>query len=560
MHGSLILVIATALVKVIGAIYRIPLANLLGETGMGYYSTAYDLYLPMYSLAMAGLPVAISRIIAEHVAAGRYRDVNTTLRIAKRAFLVSGGVGFALMCGLAYPFVLYAKNHGALFAVFCIAPCLLICCIMSAYRGYYEGLKNMRPTAVSQVIEALGKLLLGYGIAWAIIKIRGDLSTTTLSLAAGGALLGITIGTAFAAGYLIIKYRREGSPFTAQQFEESPLSATGRQTLRNLVVIAIPIVLGSFVTYITSLIDVVMVQRQLTKAIEASPETFRQMYADFIAYKESIAAESNTVFTLADLPNALYGCHRGYAYSIYNLVPVITSVLGVSAIPILASAWTKNDKPQVKTNMETVVRITSLISMPAGIGIFAISGPILNLLYSSPYAVAIATPNLRILGIAAAFAGLTIPMTSMLQAIGKQKIPVRNIAIGAVIKILINFMLVGMPQINIKGVPVGTACCYVYICVANFIAILRYSRVKLNLFSIILKPFIAAFFCGIAAFAVSYLLGDSKIVTLAAIAAAGIVYVIAVALLKAIEREDILTLPKGEKIAAILSKLRIIRS
>ena len=158
MYGSLVLMIATMLVKVIGAIYRIPLANLLGEDGMGYYSTAYDLYLPMYSLAMAGLPVAISRIIAEHIAAGRYRDVAMTLKVAKRSFWVTGGVGFVLMCGLAYPFVDYTGNYGALKAVFCIAPCLLICCIMSAYRGYYEGLKNMTPTAISQVIEAIDGL------------------------------------------------------------------------------------------------------------------------------------------------------------------------------------------------------------------------------------------------------------------------------------------------------------------------------------------------------------------------------------------------------------------
>ena len=163
LHGSLILFIATALVKLIGAIYRIPLANLLGPTGMGFYSTAYDLYVPMYSIAMAGLPIAISRIVAEHVAAGRYKDVGKTLRVAKLAFVITGGTGFVLMIAAAFlltgPMKIF--NAGSLPGILCIAPCLIFCCVMSAYRGYYEGLRNMTPTAVSEVLEALGKLVFG---------------------------------------------------------------------------------------------------------------------------------------------------------------------------------------------------------------------------------------------------------------------------------------------------------------------------------------------------------------------------------------------------------------
>ncbi len=555
MHASLILIIATALVKVIGAVYRIPLANLLGETGMGFYSTAYDLYLPMYSLAMAGLPVAISRIISEHIAAGRYNDVAVTLNVARRTFWVTGSAGFLIMCLLSVPFVNYVGNTGALAAIFCIAPCLLICCIMSAYRGYYEGLRNMMPTAISQVLEALGKLVLGYGIAFAIIKIRGDESAQTLSLAAAGALLGITLGTIVATAYLVFKYKKDAHIFTAEELKSAPEAASGRDTLRSLIAIAVPIVLGSLATYVTSLVDVVMVQRQIAKAVADSPEVFGEMYKDFIAFKQSQSGD----FSLTDLPNALYGAHRGYAYSIYNLVPVITSVLGVSAIPVLATAWTKKDRVQTKANVETIFRTTALVALPAGLGIFALSGPILSLLYSeNEFAVAIATPNLRVLGIAAIFAGLTIPMTSMLQAIGKQNIPVRNIAIGAVIKVVVNFLLVSVPEINIKGVPYGTACCYIFIFIANYIAIRKYSGVKINVVSVLIKPTVAASICAASAFAVCFFGGSSKLITLVAVAAAVVAYVVAIALLRAVCREDILSLPKGEKIAGILEKLKII--
>ena len=175
LHGSLILVVATALVKIIGAIYRIPLANILDTAGMGFYSTAYDLYVPMYSIAMAGLPVAISRIVAEHTASGKYKDAKKTLKMAQLAFLVTGSTGFILMLVLAFVLTgpLGVFNIGSLPGILAIAPCLVFCCIMSAYRGYYEGLRNMTPTAISSVIEALGKLVFGFSLAYVILTKDG---------------------------------------------------------------------------------------------------------------------------------------------------------------------------------------------------------------------------------------------------------------------------------------------------------------------------------------------------------------------------------------------------
>ena len=559
LHGSAILVIAMALVKVIGAIYKIPLGELLDTAGMGYYSTAYDLYIPMYSIAMAGLPIAISRIVAEHMANGRYNDVKRTLKIAQLAFVVTGGTGVILMVLLAFlltgnPFNVF--HPGALPGIIAIAPCLLFCCIMSAYRGYYEGLRNMTPTAVSQVLEALGKLIFGYGIAFAVLKLTDD-----YSYAAAGAMLGITLGTVASTGYLVVKYRKEkNTTFTSVELSSAPAAKTSSQTLKSLVMIAIPIVLGSLVNNVTSLIDVAMVQRQLANAIEKAPDFFQTQYASLIASEVAKNSEFNW---MADLPNSLYGCHRGFAFSIYNLVPQITSVLGVSAIPILATAWTNNDKDEIKTGINTMIRTTALIAVPAGCGMFALSERILGLLYSNPEVVTIAGPNLRILGICAVFAGLNAPLVNMLQAINKQTVPLRNIAIGAVLKIVINFILVGTPEINILGVPIGTTVCYVYIFVSNFICFVKYSGVIPDIFSTIIKPLISGVLCAVAAFSVNlgleYFGISQSLSTVVAILAAVIVYVICLALLKTLVREDILTLPKGEKIAKLLEKLKLMR-
>lgn len=558
LHGSLILVVSTALVKIIGAIYRIPLANILDTAGMGFYSTAYDLYVPMYSIAMAGLPVAISRIVAEHTASGRYKDAKKTLKMAQAAFLVTGSTGFILMLILAFLLTgpMGVFNIGALPGILAIAPCLIFCCIMSAYRGYYEGLRNMTPTAISSVIEALGKLVFGFSLAYIILS-----KTGSYSYAAAGALLGITVGTAVSSLYLVIKYKLTDKNYvTAEMYQASPDAKSGRETLKCIVLIAIPIVLGSLVNNVTSLIDVAMVQSQLAKAIEKAPEYFKATYETLIAAETAKNAEFDWI---KDLPNSLYGCHRGYAFSIYNLVPVLTSVLGVSAIPVLAAAWAKKDLTEVKSNVQTMLRTTALIALPAGFGIAAVAEGILSLLYSNPEAIAIAAPNLRILGICAVFAGLNAPIINMLQAIGKQTVPLKNIAVGAVLKIVINFILVGTPEINILGVPIGTAACYAYICISNIICFIKYSGVKPDYLSVFVKPFVAAAACAITAFAASKLLymviNKESLVTIISIALAGVVYLVMLGVLKAIERDDVISLPKGKKIVKVLEKLGIIR-
>lgn len=560
LHGSIILFIATALVKIIGAVYKIPLYNILDNTGVGYYTTVYDLYTPMYTIAMAGLPIAISRIVAECVSLERYRDAKRTFKIAKRAMLITGVFGFVLMCLLAWPYAVYKGTTNLIPCVLMIAPCLLFCCVMSAYRGYYEGLRNMTPTAVSEVLEALGKLVFGLILAVLLGKIFG-----TQTAAVCGALFGITLGTAVSAGYLVYRYKHSRfGDFTEEQWKLSPKAKSGEQTLKIIVAMALPIVLGSLVTQVTTLIDNLMITARLETAIARDPFHINTMYQEIIADEYRIYQSEGKLFSVAkDLPIILYGSHRGLAFSVYNLVPVLTSVLGVSAIPALTTAWTKRNKTELKSSMETVLRTTSVISMPAAFGLMALGREIVLLLYSTkPLSAAIAGKNLCILGACALFAGLTAPTTSMLQAIGKQKIPLINIAVGAVFKIVINYYLVAMPKVNIVGVPIGTTVCYAYICVMNIVALIRYSGVKPALLDCIGKPFAAGAVCGGFAFSTAFLcrfLGFGNfLTTVISILIAAVIYLVMVVLLKIIQKNDIISLPNGEKFAKTLAKLHII--
>ncbi len=555
-YGAIILLCSTMLVKVIGAIFKIPLGDekLLGDLGFGYFSSAYDLFLPIYTLAMAGLPIAISRVVAEKMAQGRYNDVKKALKVTSRIFIVTGLTAAVIMLLLIKPFVSLTDATGkTVYSIYAIVPSLLFCCIMSTYRGYYEGLRNMYPTALSDIIEALGKLILGLGFAYLILKF-----TNNVAYAAAGAMLGITVGGAASATFLYLRYKIKGDGITAQELEEAPVAETGKSIAKTLIVIAIPIVLTSLANSVTSLVDVTMVKWQLNRLVESSADVIRNMYETSIADYDVLQIEKGLpVLANAEIPTFLYGI-RGKAFTLYNLIPTITSVLGVSALPVLASSWTKKDKQQIKRNIESPIKFTALISMPAGFGFLFLGKEIMALVYNTTASYEIGGTMLRIYGLAAMFAGLAIPMTSMLQSIGKEGISLRNVAIGAVLKVIVNFIFVGIPSINIQGAAIGTFVSYLFIFVANLLSLIKYTGVKPNIYKTILKPFIAALACGLSTLILN-LSSMGKIGTVLEIAVAAVVYFAALVILNTFEPDDVLSLPKGEKLLKLFTKLKIIR-
>ncbi len=555
-YGAIILLCSTVLVKIIGAIFKIPLGDekLLGDLGFGYFSSAYDLFTPIYSLAMAGLPIAISRVVAEQMAKGRYNDARKALKVTSRIFIITGITAAIIMLLLIKPFVNLTDSTGkTVYSIYAIVPSLFFCCVMSTYRGYFEGMRNMYPTAISDVIEALGKLILGLGFAYITIKL-----TNNVAFAAAGAMLGITIGGAASASFLALRYKIKGDGITTQELSEAPTAESGKKIAKVLIIIAIPIVLTSLANNVTSLVDVTMVKWQLNRLVGSSVDTIRNMYQTSIADYDLSQLEKNlSILANTEIPTFLYGI-RGKAFTLYNLIPTITSVLGVSALPVLASAWTKGDKQLIKRNIESPIKFTALISMPAGFGFLFMGREIMGLIYNTTASHEIGGTMLRIYGLAAMFAGLAIPMTSMLQSIGKEKISLRNVAMGAVLKVVVNVIFVGIPTINIQGAALGTFASYLFIFVANLLSLIKYTGVKPNLWKTVLKPFISAFACGLSTVVLN-LSSLGKLGTVFEIAVAAVVYVVVLVLLNTFEPEDVLTLPKGEKILNLFTKLKIIR-
>ena len=571
--GAIVLVVATALVKVIGAIYKIPLTSIIGSLGRGYFASAYNIYTPIYAISMAGLPVAVSTIVSKNVALGKYRDVKQVLKVTFPLFLLLGLVGTGAMFIAAKPYVDSVGSPLALYSVLAIAPSILFCCVMSTYRGYYEGLSNMYPTAISQVIESLGKLIFGLTLskfvinyAFKQIEATGEVFGTVIkqesdtaivyAMAAAAAIVGVTLGTVFACIYTILRHKIKKDGITQEKLVNSPLASTKKSTMKEIIAIAVPTAISSLVLNITNFIDTWMIQNRLESVVMKHFDEIISIYGDSIS-AANVAKENIHTF--------LYGAYDT-TMDFKNLVPTIMMTLGVSAIPIISGAMAKKDHKLVSETVNTVFRMTMLIALPAGAGFMALSEPILTLLYkgtANEPGISVAAPVMALYGLMMAILTLSAPLTNILQAIGRADVPAKSLALGCGIKIGLNYLLIGIPSINVNGAVFGTAAFYLFCIIYNYAVLKKETGVKIDLKTVIIKPLVASVLCGVSAYGVYTVVSKvagfgNTLACLAGIAVAVLVYGISVLLMKTLVKNDILMLPKGEKIAKILEKYRLI--
>ena len=551
-RGAFLLLCSAVIVKLIGALFKNPLSSryCLGDLGFGYFSFAYDLFTPFYALAMAGLPVAVSKTVAEYSAQGRFNDVRETLKVSRRVYFAAGLICFLCLSLLIYPFSRLTDSTGAgVYSLAAMAPSVVFCCLMSAYRGYYQGLNNMLPTAVSELLEALCKLILGFGFGFLTVKVTGN-----VAFGAAAAIFGITVGTAVSTLYLKLYYRFKGDGVSSKLLLSSPKADSHKAAAKALILIAVPVALASLAGNIALIIDAFTVRWQLSSLDENGFNIIREIYALSIAeYNKTARAP----ITNGELSALLYGI-RGKAYTLFNLVPTLTAVIGVSTVPVIAGFSAEKDYKALNRNLNSALKLTALISFPAGIGLIAASDRIMELLYDSVASVEIGSPLLTIFGIAAVFAGFSIPLTGILQAVGRQKRALINIAVGAAVKLTVGLLTVSVPEINVKGSALSTLSCYAVIFVLHIAALLKDKDISVNIKSVFLKPLISAAFCGVSARLV-FNIGTSFSATVLAIFSAAMAYVISLILANTFEESDFYSLPKSEKITEFCKKHRIIR-
>ena len=518
--GAAVLAMATAIVKLLGAFYKIPLNLLIGDEGFGYFNTAYDIYSVLLMISTTGLPVAMSRMISEAKTLGQTRQIRQIYRTSLLVFLTIGVVGFVGMAGLCKQLAALMSQEQSWFAILCLSPAVLFICLIAAERGFFQGQSNMVPTSVSQIFEAVCKLVLGLGAAYALKELTND-----MSYAAGGAILGVTIGTVVSTLYLTHKRKR-----AAAEMEEECLDPTvysTKHTAKTLLSIAIPITLGAAGLQIITTIDTAVYMARLKGAAG-----------------------------MADTADGLKGIYN-FAQTIFNLPCAFITPLTISVIPAVTEQLTLRRHRSANMVSESATRVMSLIAMPCSIGLAVLAEPIMALLGRyTEQRLETATLLMSILAFCVFFNSFVLVMNAILQAHGFVYIPVVFMIVGGIIKVIVNFILVGNPKINIVGAPIGTLICYVVITCLGLFAIRRVLRHPPRLVQNLLKPAVASILMGVVAFGVNRLCLalDLPLVlrTAASIGLAAIFYVFLVLVLKIITRDDCRLLPKGDKIAKLL--------
>ena len=523
MKGALILMMANILVKVIGAVFKIPLTYVLDKEGMGLFSSSYNMYAWMFVVATAGFPVAISRMVSESKAKGNHTEVKKILRGSLILMSIIGIVGTLILYFGAKPFSDIMQNPEAAPGIEAVAPAIFFVAIMSVFRGYFQGNQDMMPTAASEVIEAIGKLVVGYSLAVVFLP-KG------LPLASAGAVSGVTVGAFLGALLLVILYfakkKKVGSEPVYTDF------STPRSTKRivvDLAKIAIPITIGASVFSLTSVIDMIMIMRRL------------QMSAMF-SY---------------DQAKILWGSYSGYATPLFNMPPTVITAISISIVPAIAAAVTKGDRVFAQKTAKTAVKITTLFALPCAVGMSVLAGPILMLVYHDSFA----ESSLTILSLAIVFVSLVMVTNAMLQAVGRENIPVRNMIVGGIIKIVVNYTLVGMPEININGAPIGSNLCYITILFMNIYSIKKEIGVKFGIVQTVVKPVLSVAVMALVALFVysgTAFLGNT-LATVLSIGFAGVSYLIMLFVLGAISKDDMEMIPRSEKLVPLMEKFKLIR-
>lgn len=523
--GAAILAAAGLITKIIGAIYRIPLGRIVGSEVMGYSQTGYEVYVWALTISAYAIPIAISKLISEKVEIGRKEEAH---RIFKVALLFTASLGLILSLLLfKYADVLanLFRNPGAYLAIVCIAPSIFIFSITGTLRGYFQGMQNMIPSAVSQITEQSGRVIFGFILAIMLIP-YGSQQT------AGGANAGTAIGGVISIITLLYFYKKNkdifrGSNNTLRRERESTFSI-----LKKILIISIPITIGGSIMPIMNLLDTFIVMDRLLAA----------------GYSRETAV-------------SMYGQLKAMAGSFVNLPQVLTISLAASLVPAIAESMAKKDHESVAKKTELSIRISLIVGLPAAMGLFILADPIMTMMYPG---------ESKTLGIAMAylapaiiFLTLVQTLTAVLQGMGKERIPVVNLFIGAIVKVIVSYTLTSIPYINVRGAAIGTVAGYSVAAILNMIYIIKYQGHALTYVKAFFKPAIATLAMMIVAYVVYntsiIILSSNSLATLLSITLAVLVYGVVLILIKGITTEELQMAPGGGRLSNVLKKKGLLK-
>ena len=522
-RGVLVLVPAALFAKIVGMFYKIPLLFIVGVEGMAYFLAAYHVYSFLFVLCATGLPTALSLLISGLVAKGQGKSVGRLFGLALAAFLTLGALGTVLLF-FAAPLLAERLAMGeAASAIAAIAPALFLAAFSGAVKGFFQGYNRMAPTAVCEALEAAGKL--GFGLLFAFLaKARG----LPVPQIAAYAVLGITTGmllSALVSGVWWLVFWLRSAP-------REGTSVPCRALFSRLLRVAVPITLGAAMMSAVSLLDTVLISARLQDAGFSAP-----------------------------IAHAMYSSYGNLAIPLYNLVPSLLSPVTLALIPLLGAAVAKGARGD--GTLESALRVTALIAIPAALGLSVFARPLLCLVFrGQDAAITMAAPLLCVLALAVLPASLLTLTGGALQATGHTALPVVATAIGAAVKLLVEYVLLTDPHFFLMGAPVSTLCCTLTVLVIEWAALSHAMPHALPL-GCLWRPFLASAVSvslGIALYALLYLrAGEAIWLMPSVLALVGGAQIFFAFFFHALEKTDLQCLPFGDKLCECLKRCKLMK-
>ncbi|QUI23527.1 polysaccharide biosynthesis protein [Vallitalea pronyensis] len=522
-----ILALAGIIVRLIGFAYRVPLLNILGDEAQGYYGKAFEIYSFALIISSYGLPSAVAKIISARMAVKKYKEAHKVFISAMGIASIIGVLAFAIMYFGAEFLARLVYSENSVPAIRALSPTLLIFSLMAVLRGYFQGMNTMIPTAVSQIIEQLFNAIFSLVMASILIK-QG------LALGAAGGTLGTGIGALAGLITLICIYLLSRQVFLKRMNRDKhmTLDVSYGHISKLVIMTAVPIVIGSAAFHLTNFLDMIMIN-----------DAFR-----FHGYTEKAA-------------DTLYGVLTG-KYKIIITLPIsIASALAAATIPSITTSLVLKDRQQLVKKINLAIRFTMFVAIPACVGIFVLAEPILSMLFNDDH-LELSTQLLQIGSISVVFFALSTISIGVLQGIDRLRVPVISSLKSLVIKMIFNGILLYALKTNLYGAVVTNIIFAFFSAYFNMSAIKRYTHIQFDIKKTYVIPAAAALImggiCHITYIAIEFVAGSNTMATLLAILVSALTYVVALIKLKGVNKTELRAMPKGDKMVALLTKVRLL--
>lgn len=493
--SALLLLLSSIVVKLISAVYKIPLTAYIGATGRGYFNIAYNLYMPVHAVIMGAFPIALSHLVSKYNEQGNSAKIYSLKKAGKFLLFIAGVLGTALIILLAKPYANMVGSDKSIYTIYVIAPTVFFSALCAGSRSLAEGFMNMIPTSVSQIIEAVFKLVFGllfakysmsllydmYLNSGSVLGIACETEQSALSLiyplTSAAAMGGVTVGAFFSMVYASVYTSVKYNSFTVSR------QYTMIGSLKEIAVFSAPIIVSTIIQSVSTFLDNSSVQICLS-------------YCDIgelkNAYKTCIEisrVQDNDIVTY------IYGLFSS-AQDFKNLLPGFTMALGVSAVPAISSGFEGGNKERLSSLLNSIFKYTSIIAFGGGVYLSLTARHLLSVLYGGSNSdIVFGTARLvEYYGFTMLFYCLAGVSVYAVQAVGKAKSGIPAILISAVLRIGINCFLVSKSEINIYGTVLSGAVGYLVIMVCNMVIFKKYTGVKYDYLNIVIKPFICSLF------------------------------------------------------------------